>query len=102
MLVESALVVAVAPGGVLERCAEPMVDQKPGTPCQCACFAGEYAPGDLALAERVAPVFDAQPSSCSAVVGVGDVADSEHAFVRAHLRVGEDRSLDDHKARSLG
>ena len=45
-------------------------------------LAGEDAPGDLALAERVAPVLDAQPPSGAAVVGVGDVADGEHPLVR--------------------
>ncbi len=80
----------------------PMLDQKPGTSCQWASCAGEDAPGDLALAERVAPVLHPQPSSRAAVMGVGDIADGEHALVRPHLRVGEDRSLDDRQAGVLG
>ncbi len=79
-----------------------MVEPEAGHVLPVRVLAGEYAPGDLALAERVAPVFYAQPSSCAAVVGVGDVADSEHPVVGSHLRVGEDRSLDDRKARLLG
>ena len=79
------LVEAVAPCGVLERVvADGGPEARRGRPR--GVLAGERAPGDLAVGQRVAPVLDAQAPAGARVLRGGDVADGEHGRVRAAHR----------------